>query len=376
MQSFTILYNVLTMDNILRKQFSEIETYIPGRPIERVQEEYGLEKVIKLASNESSLGPMRAAIEAIRSNIEQLNRYPDIEATFLRQALSEFYEIAPENILIGNGSNELLRIAGQAVINPGDEVVYAEPSFVLYKMIADLFEAKPVAVPLKDHKHDLEAMLAAVTPRTKLVFICNPNNPTGTIVGKKELEDFISQVPDNVLIVIDEAYAEFVEDKNNYRQNLKDLPDRPIIITRTFSKLFGLAGLRMGYGVADASYVTVDKKIRDPFNVNLLGQAAATSSLASEDEIKKRYLLNLEDKHYLYEGLASLNLKYIESEANFVLIDVGQDSTVIFEKLLQKGVIVRTGEIFGESYRNFIRVSVGTREEIDFFLSALKNVLL
>ncbi len=361
------------MNNIVRKQFSELETYIPGRPIEKVQAEYGLERVIKLASNESSLGPFPQAIEVIEANIGQLNRYPDLEATFLREALSECCNMKPENLLIGNGSNELLRIAGQAVLDPGDEVIFAEPSFVLYRMIAGMFEAKPVAVPLKNHTHDLEAMLDAITAKTKIIFICNPNNPTGTIVPKDELDNFIKQVPDGILVVIDEAYAEFVEDEKNYSKDLIFKEDKPIIITRTFSKLFGLAGLRMGYGVAPSSYVTVDKNIRDPFNVNILGQAAATASIVCRQEIEKRHALNIMDKHYLYEGLKRLGFDYIKSEANFVLVDTGQDSRIIFEKLLKKGVIVRTGEIFGGKYENFIRVSVGTREEIDFFLNAIET---
>jgi len=352
-----------------------METYIPGRPISAVKEQYGLEKVIKLASNESSLGPFPAALKAIEVNMAELNRYPDLEATLLRGALSGFYDIAPENFLIGNGSNELLRIAGQAVLNPGDEVVFAEPSFMLYRMIAELFEAEPVGVPLKNHTHDLKAMLGAITGKTKLIFVCNPNNPTGTMVSRKELDDFIDQVPQNVLVVVDEAYAEFVEDADNYSTDLTYSLDRPIIVTRTFSKIYGLAALRIGYGIAPAPYVQVDKRIRDPFNVNLLAQAAATASLGEAAEIKKRHELNLENKRYLYRRLEDLALDYVETQTNFVLINLGQDSTIVFEKLLKKGVIVRTGEVFGEKYRNFIRVSIGTKEEIDLFLDAVKKVM-
>lgn len=364
------------MDGIVRKQFSEIETYIPGRPIEQVKEQYGLEKVIKLASNESSFGPLPAALKAIDENKEQLNRYPDGEATLLREALSRFYEVPSQNILIGNGSNELLRIAGQAVLEPADEVIFAVPSFMLYRMIAQLFEAQPVAVPLKNHTHDLEAMAGAVTDKTKLIFICNPNNPTGTMLNKQEIAKFIAALPDKVMVVIDEAYAEFVEDTENYSKSPADFIDNSqVVVTRTFSKIYGLAGLRVGYGIAPASYVTVDRKIRDPFNINLLAQAAATVSLNNKKEIEKRHLANLESKKYLYEGLKRLGFSYIESQTNFVFIDLGQDSTVIFDKLLRKGVIVRTGEIFSEKYRNYIRVSIGTREEIDFFLEALKLVM-
>jgi len=352
-----------------------METYIPGRPISAVKEQYGLEKVIKLASNESSLGPFAAALKAIEVNTGELNRYPDLEATLLRSALSDFYNLPGENFLVGNGSNELLRIAGQAVLDPGDEVVFAEPSFMLYRLIAELFEAKPVGIPLKNHTHDLEAMLSAITKNTKLIFICNPNNPTGTIVSRKELDDFIGQVPENVLVVIDEAYAEFVEDVADYSKEITYSLDRPTIITRTFSKIYGLAALRIGYGVAPASYVQVDKRIRDPFNVNLLAQAAATASLGEAEEIKKRHELNLENKRYLYRRLEDLALDYVETQTNFVLINLKQDSTVVFEKLLKKGVIVRTGEVFGEQYRDFIRVSIGTKEEIDLFLEALKKVM-
>ncbi|TET52590.1 MAG: histidinol-phosphate transaminase [Actinobacteria bacterium] len=363
------------MDNLIKKQFNELESYIPGRPIEQVKEQYGLEKVVKLASNESPLGPMSIALKAIKVNSRELNRYPDLEATLLKEAICEKFSLPKENILIGNGSNELIRIAGQAILSSGDEVIFADPSFALYRMIADMFQAKSVPVPLKEHGHDLDAMFEAITAKTKIIFICNPNNPTGTFVEWNVLDDFIKQVPDNILVIIDEAYAEFVEGYNDYKERLSYYSEKPVIITRTFSKLYGLAGLRIGYGAASASYVKTDQKIRDPFNVNLLAQAAATASLKDMDEAKKRYELNLENKNYLYKGLEALKLSYVKSQANFVLIDLGQDSTVIFEKLLSKGVIVRTGEIFGEAYQNFIRVSVGTKEDIDFFLKALKDVL-
>ncbi len=367
-------YTLLIMDNIVKKQFSEMETYIPGRPIEQVKAQYGLKKVVKLASNESPLGPTPAALEAINKYSQQLNRYPDIEATILRDTLAKYYNLAGENFLIGNGSNELLRIAGQAVLNPGDEVIFAEPSFVVYRMIAEFFEAQEVPVALKNHTHDLEAMLSAVSAKTKLIFVCNPNNPTGTMVDRTQLEDFINEVPDGVLVVVDEAYAEFVEDRKKYPQDLNYSVNKPIIVTRTFSKLYGLAGLRIGYGIAPSSYVAVDRKIRDPFNVNLLAQAAATASLEDKEEAQKRYKKNLENKLYLCQGLKEKGIEFVESQANFILIDTAQDSTLVFEKLLKKGVIVRTGEIFGESYRNYIRVSIGSKDEIDFFLEAMKTI--
>ncbi len=367
-------YTLLIMDNIVKKQFSEMETYIPGRPIEQVKEQYGLKKVIKLASNESPLGPTPAALEAIKKYSQQLNRYPDIEATILRDTLAEYYNMPGENFLIGNGSNELLRIAGQAVLNPGDEVIFAEPSFVVYRMIAEFFEAQEVPVALKDHTHDLEAMLSAISAKTKLIFVCNPNNPTGTMVDRAQLEYFINEVPDGVLVVVDEAYAEFVEDRKEYLQDLNYSVNKPIIVTRTFSKLYGLAGIRIGYGIAPPSYVAVDRKIRDPFNVNLLAQAAATASLEDKEEARKRYKENLENKLYLCQGLKETGFEFVESQANFILINTAQDSTLVFEKLLKKGVIVRTGEIFGESYRNYIRVSIGSKDEIDFFLEAMKTI--
>ncbi|KKN04070.1 hypothetical protein LCGC14_1101210 [marine sediment metagenome] len=362
------------MDGIVKKQFSEMETYIPGRPIEKVKEQYGLERVIKLASNESPLGPMPAALDAIKKYSSQLNRYPDIEATILRDTLAKYYKLPRENFLIGNGSNELLRIAGQAVLGKGDEVIFAEPSFVVYRMVADFFEAKSVPVDLKNHTHDLEAMLAAITEKTKLIFICNPNNPTGTMVSRTEVEDFINKVPEGVLVVVDEAYAEFVEERDAYPLDLNYSVNKPIIVTRTFSKLYGLAGLRIGYGVAPPSYVAVDQRIRDPFNVNLLAQVAATVSLDDKGEAQKRYQQNLDNKRYLYKGLKEVGLDFVSSQTNFILIDLKKDSTLVFEKLLEKGVIVRTGEIFTERYRNYIRVSIGSKEEIDIFLEAIKTI--
>lgn len=361
---------------LIKQRLDELETYIPGKPISEVQKQYGLKEVIKLASNEWPYGPFPGAAQAIKDNIDDLNRYPDGEVKALRSELSKNIDMPSSNILIGNGSNELIKNMGEAVLREGDEVLYCSPTFMLYRMTTCFYGAKPVEVPLKDHTYDLKAMLDAINDKTRIVIICNPNNPTGTIVKEKELDDFIREASkNNLLILIDEAYREFSSDAE-YPQTAKYVKEGlPVVVLRTFSKIYGLAGLRIGYGLAAQELVTVDKKIRTPFNVNLLAQVAAFQSLSNPDELEKRFDLNLEHKERMYKLFSGLGLDYIPSETNFILVDTKRNSKEVFEELLREGVIVRTGDIFGKAYDNFIRISVGTETEIDILEKALTKVI-
>ena len=362
--------------DIIKQRLDELESYIPGKPIEEVKKEYGLSEVVKLASNEWSLGPFLEASSAINANIDILNRYPDTEAKALRSSLSEKLSISTDNILIGNGSNELIKNMGEAVLCEGDEVVYCSPTFSLFKMMVNFYGATPVELPLKEHTYDLKAMLSVLNDKTKMIIICNPNNPTGTIVKQKELDEFISQACQRkILVIIDEAYNEFVEDAD-YPETTKYVKnDCPVVTLRTFSKIYGLAGLRIGYGTAPKELVEVDKKIRTPFNVNLMAQIAALESLKNRDELQRRKEINLSNKKRMYSLFEELGLSYVKSEANFILVNAKKDSNEVFKELLKKGVIVRTGDVFGQDYQNYIRVSVGTEEEINAFEKAIKEVI-
>lgn len=361
--------------SLIKQRLDELETYIPGKPISEVQKEYGLERVVKLASNEWSYGPFPEAVKAIKENAGFLNQYPDDEAKTLRFALSEKLDVPSANILIGNGSNELIKNIGEAVLLENDEMLYCSPTFALYKKTACMHGAKPVEVPLKNHTYDLEAMLGAITEKTKMLVVCNPNNPTGTIVRQKELDVFVAEASKNdLLILIDEAYNEFVEDKE-YPKTMKYIKQGlPVVVLRTFSKIYGLAGLRIGYGVAPQELVVVNQKMKTPFNVNLLAQVAALESLKTPGEVNNRFKINLSSKQQMYKLFDKFGLYHIPSETNFVLVDVKRNSKEVFEELLKIGLIVRTGDIFGRAYENFIRISVGKDDEIELLEEGLKTI--
>ncbi|MDI6799134.1 MAG: histidinol-phosphate transaminase [Actinomycetota bacterium] len=362
------------MKDIFRKELEALRPYSPGKPIADVKRELGLSEVIKLASNESPTPPLQAAVEAIASASLGINRYPDGACLDLKSALSRHLEVEESTIIVGNGSNELIRLLAQAVLNSGDEVVMASPSFVVYPTVSLMMNAHPVEVSLTGHRHDLAAMRSAITEKTKMVFICNPNNPTGTIVSRSEVEEFLNGTPDHVMVVFDEAYFEYVDDPD-FASGLKYFsPSGGVVVLRTFSKIFGLAGLRIGYGVAPKEVVTYLDKIREPFNVNSLAQVGALASLREKEEVATRKTDNLAGLKFLSKALSEMGFEAVPSSANFLLVDVKEDSKEVFGRLLKKGVIVRSGEIFGEAYTNFIRVTVGSPEENKKFILALKEV--
>ena len=360
-------------ESLANEHILGIDPYEPGKPIEELERELEIPNAIKLASNENPLPPSDRVQRAVAAALASLNRYPDGSCFYLRQALAKRHGLTSEHIVLGNGSNELIELIVRACLRPGEEAVVPHPSFVVYPMIVQAAGGIRVVVTLKDHRLDLEAMARAITPLTKLVFIANPNNPTGTIVTAAEVEEFMSRVPDHTIVVFDEAYVEFAQGP--------DFPDslsyvrqgRKVFVLRTFSKAASLAGLRVGYGVAEPDAILMLHRIRQPFNVNSLAQAAALAALEDEAHILECLRMNEAGRHYLYDEFASLGLKYEPSRANFIFGDVGQSANDVYQRLLREGVIVRPMTSFG--METALRISVGTPEENRRLVKALKKCL-
>jgi histidinol-phosphate aminotransferase len=350
-----------------------IAPYEPGKPIEELERELGITGVIKLASNENPLGPSERVLKATADALGHLNRYPDGSGYYLRRALARRHGVTPDHVILGNGSNDLIELVARGFLRAGEEAVIPHPSFVVYPMIVQAVGGIRVVVTLKDHRLDLEAMARAITPMTKLVFIANPNNPTATIVTADEVEHFMARVPDKVIVVFDEAYVEFAQGP--------DFPDalaymrqgRRAVVLRTFSKAASLAGLRVGYAIADPNCIALLNRIRQPFNVNALAQVAALAALQDESHVLECLRMIEAGRHFLYDEFSALGLKYTPSRANFILVDVGRNATDVFNWLLKEGVIVRPMASFG--METCLRVTVGTPEENRRFVKALKKVL-
>ena len=361
-----------TIDARAREAVKALETltYRPGKPIEEVKRQFRVKSVIKLASNENALGPSPKALAALRQASEDLHRYPDATCAELKRRLSKRFELDPSRFLIGNGSDELIVLALRAFVDPGDEVVVADPTFLIYALQAKASGARVIAVPLDHLRYDLVKMRAAVTPYTKLVFIANPDNPTGTYVTTRELETFLDGLPSHVMVFLDEAYYEFVEAKD-YPQTLRYLDTAPLIITRTFSKAYGLAGLRVGYGIARPSLIRAMDAVREPFNVNRLAQAAACAALEDETFLRQTRRMVREGRRYIAQELARLGLRVVPSVANFVLLELGPRAGEVAEELLAQGVIVR--EMSAWKLEGFIRVTIGTTPENKRFIRALER---
>lgn len=356
---------------------SKINPYIPGKPIAELEREMGIKGSIKLASNENPLGPSPRALEALRNFLGSecdLNRYPEGGGYYLKNALSGKFakngvRVSRDELILGNGSNELLDIAVRTYMGPGDEAVMAKPSFVVYAMSVHAVGGKAVEIPLAGYRHDLLRMADAITKKTKIVFIANPNNPTGTSNWKDEFEEFMSRMPDSVLVVVDEAYYEYVKDPR-YPDTLSYFAEgRNILILRTFSKAYGLAGLRIGYGIANAGILVEMNKVRAPFNTGTAAQMAALHALADEEHLRKSVEINELGKQYLYRELEALGVKYVPTEANFIYMPLDIESKAVYDSLLRKGIIVRP---MGPKE---IRVTIGTPEENRRFIEALKTVL-
>ncbi len=361
------------ISDLVRNSIKQITPYSPGKSSREVKEELGLAEVVKLASNENPLGPCRRAIEAMQQAASEVYFYPDPVCQDLTAALAEKWEVDPAGILVGRGSDEIIHMMGLAFVNPGEEIIYSDPWFAMYPITAALMDAQAVTIRHRDFTHDLEAMAAAITDRTKLVFISNPYNPTGTIVTAQQVAEFMEALPDHVIVGFDEAYYEYVDDP--------DYPDcldyvragRKAVVLRTFSKAYGLAGLRIGYGIAPPDVATALKQVREPFNVSGISQVAALASLADPDQVQRSFQLVQDGKQYLYEQFEQMGLEYVPTQANFIFVDVGIDSRKCFDELMRRGVTVRTGDIFG--LPTYIRVTIGTMEQNRKFIEALREVL-
>jgi histidinol-phosphate aminotransferase len=346
-----------------------LSPYVPGKPIEELQRELGLTRVIKLASNENPLGPSPKAMAVINEGVSTLHRYPDGGAFRLRHALADRWKVTADQVILGNGSDEILGLLARTFLSPGDEAVMADQTFVIYKMEVMAAHGKAVVVPLVEWRHNLPAMADAITERTRLLFLCNPNNPTGTMVSAAEVARLLARVPEQVIVVFDEAYFEYVRSAEFPDSMTFVKQGRNAIVLRTFSKIYGLAGLRIGYGVTTPEIANLLNRVRPPFNANSLAQRAALAALNDDEHVAKSRALNEAGMDQVINGLRTLGVTPIPSETNFLYVDVGRDGRQVFDALLRRGVIVRHIE------GHMIRVTIGQEDENTIFLAALGQVL-
>jgi histidinol-phosphate aminotransferase len=346
---------------------------VPGKPIEELEREYGISDSIKLASNENPMGPSPRALEAIKDALKHLHRYPDANNYPLRKRLGEKLKVSFNQIVVGNGSNEIIELLVRTFLREGDEVVMPDPSFLMYEIMVQAGGGRPVKVALKERVLDLVGMAEGISSRTSMIFVNNPNNPTGTIVSRNDFEAFLQQVPPDVIVVVDEAYVEFVRDRTcpmgiDYVDG-----EKTVVTLRTFSKTYGLAGLRIGYGVMKEDLANFVHRVRQPFNTNLLAQIGALAALDDDSFLDKTLNTVHTGLDFLYREVEKLGLQYFPTQTNFFLINLERDARSVFENMLQRGVIVRPMTAYG--YPNFIRVNVGLPEENQRFVEALKEVL-
>jgi histidinol-phosphate aminotransferase len=361
------------MKKLIKKGIETLVPYPPGKPIEELEREMGISDSIKLASNENPLGPSPLAIEAMMEKMKTLNRYPDGSGFYLKSKLSAKFGLPPSQIIIGNGSNELIELTIRTFLNSGDEVIQPFPTFLVYGKIVTGAGGKMVSIPLSDFKIDLEAMQAAVTPKTKVIFINNPNNPTGSALSKAEMVSFLKTIPRDIVVVLDEAYIEFVSDPR-VAQGLDLLADYPLIIVlRTFSKLYGLAGLRIGYGFASDQIIDYMNRVRQPFNANALAQVAAAAALDDTEFVSRTLDVVRDGLSYLQSQINDLGLEHVPTQTNFFLIRVPGGAKKTYELMLREGVIIRAMDSYGLG--DFIRVNVGLPEENERFIKTLRKVL-
>jgi histidinol-phosphate aminotransferase len=346
-----------------------LSPYVPGKPIEELQRELGLARVIKLASNENPLGPSPKALAALKEGTATLHRYPDGGAFRLREALAHRWKVTPDHVILGNGSDEIIGLLARTFLAPGDEAIMAEHTFVIYRMEVTAAHGKAVTVPMKQWRHDVAAMAEAVTARTRLVFVCNPNNPTGTSLSADEVERLLARIPDDVIVVFDEAYFEYVR-RSDFPDSMAYVRNgRNVVVLRTFSKIYGLAGLRIGYGVTTPDITGLLNRVRPPFNANSLAQRAALAALDDDEHVARSRAVNQAGMEQVVKGLTALGLAPIPSEANFVYVDIGRDGRQVFEALLRHGVIIRHIE------GRMVRITIGQSEENQAFLTALARAL-
>ncbi len=356
-----------------RREIFNLKPYVAGKPIDEVKRELGIKDIIKLASNENPFGASPIAMAAVQESLGDLHFYPDSNNFNLKNKIASLTNHDVDGIVVGNGSDEILKLIAETFLNPGDEIITSDPTFSEYDFTATIMGAKNIKTPAKNYVHDLAAMTNAITAHTKIIYVCNPNNPTGAIVTEQQLDTFMAGVPEDVLVVFDEAYFEYVNHPH-YTSGTKYLANgRNAIVLRTFSKIYGLAGLRVGYGLTTPGIAEAIERVTEPFNVNLLAQIGAAAAIDDIEHINKSFQMNLSGKEYLYKEFEDLGLEYVKTEANFILVDTKKDCQEVFTELLKLGIIVRTGNIFG--YSTFIRVTIGSSEENKRFITGLKKVL-
>jgi histidinol-phosphate aminotransferase len=356
------------------RHIKELVPYVPGKPIEELEWELGIKDSIKIASNENPLGPSPKAVRAVRAALKNLNRYPDGNATLLKRRLAKKLKVPQDMIMVGNGSNEILELLVATFMVPGDQAIMSEHAFIVYNLAVTSRGLKKIVVPAgKNFGHDLKAIKRAVNSRTRIIFLANPNNPTGTYFTGKELEGLLKGLPSRVLVVMDEAYFEYVR-KKDYPNSVNMIKKgAPVVAVRTFSKIYGLAGLRIGYGVAHPEITQYVNRVRQPFNTNMLAQIAATAALDDDRHVKRTLEINHKGMAYLEEKFKKLGINYIPSVGNFIIFQPPGPPPEVYNKLLHKGVIVRP--IGGYKLPDWLRVTVGTPAENRRFISALKELL-
>ncbi len=349
-----------------------ITVYLPGKPVEELEREFGLKETVKLASNENPLGPSPLAVEAMKNGFSDLNRYPDGSGFYLKKALSQFHGLNYGHFILGNGTNEVLEIIAHAFLNPDDSVVFSEGAFIVYQIVSQLSCCEMSISPMKDYTHDLEDISKRVNEKTKIIFLANPNNPTGTSFSESAFLKFLSGISEDVLVVVDEAYCHFVTDVD-YPKTL-ELMDKfyNLVVLRTFSKVYGLAALRIGYGIAQPEIIAALGKVREPFNVNSLALLAAENALKDEKHVNETISSNIEGRQFLVEELTALGIPFVPTQGNFLMVDVS-DGNRVYDLLLKRGIIVRP--VTGYGFPSHIRVSIGTMKENRRFIKNLKEIL-
>src|SRR4030095_3724557 len=358
--------------DLANPQLRDLAVYEPGKPIEETARELGVDPtaIIKLASNENPLGSSPKAVEAMRAALERTHLYPDGSGFYLIKAIAAKLSLVPENVILGNGSNEVIEFLGHAFLNPGDDVITCQYAFIVYKLLATAFNVRTIETSSPDFQQNLEATLEAITPKTRLIFIPNPNNPTGTLVSQGAIDRFMSRVPDSIIVVFDEAYFEFLDDPPD---TLRFIPGgRNVVVLRTFSKVHGLAGLRIGYAAAPSEIIQVLHKTRQPFNVNSVAQAGALAGLNDEAHLRETKRVVDEGRAYLQEQFAKMQIPFVPAVANFIMVNVG-DGCAMFEKLLRRKIIVRP--LKGYGLPEWVRISVGTMDENKKLIAALREVI-
>ncbi len=361
------------MSQLARDCLKNLSKYIPGKQEEDVKEEFALSSVIKLASNENPLGPSPRALRTAKKALKESSKYPDQHHVPLRSALAAKFGLSPDNFVVGNGSDEIMLLIAQAFLNAGQEVVLSRNTFSVYEFVAKLMDGRPLQVDLKDHAYDIDGFIEKINPKTKLVFICNPNNPTGTIVAPGKIEDLLSKVSKDTVVVVDEAYGDYCE-REEFTSAVGSIEKYDnLIVLKTFSKIYGLAALRVGYGVSSKQLIECLNLVKMPFNVNRIGQIAALAALDDAEFVKKSIKNNSLGKKYLYKELSKLGLSFLKTQANFIYIDLKRSAEEVFVKLMQRGIIIRPLNSFG--LPTAIRVTIGKPFQNKEFIKSLKEIL-